>query len=217
MKIRKQLEINMENIKPCNARDFYETIYSTKKPAGHPWVAGTASPELINLVWEGVISPGMKVLEAGCGIGTESVFLAVRGMDVTSIDLSESAISLSKQLAKFYGVEINFQQGDATNPDFPDESFDVICEQGVFHHLTDEEREPYAKTITRLLRPNGLFVLRSYSDKIPGGPQPRRIKSDELIDIFHPYLKLEELRRVLSFSSEKQHRPLGWYTLWEKR
>lgn len=207
----------MTNTPATTARDFYETIYSSKKPAGHPWVAGTASPELINLVWEGVIAPGMKVLEVGCGVGTESVFMAIRGMDVMGVDLSASAVTLSQQLADFYGVKVNFQQGDVASLNFADQSFDVICDQGVFHHLKDEERQPYAKLICRLLKTNGLFVLRSYSDKIPGEGQPRRIKSDELIDTFHPYLRLEELRRVLSFSSERQKRPIGWYTLWEKR
>lgn len=207
----------MEARRASTPREFYETIYAEKKPAGHPWVAGAASPELVNLVWEGVISPGMNVLEFGCGVGTESVFMAVRGMNVSAIDLSDSAVKLTKQLAEFYGVEVNAQQGDATKTDLPDGQFDVICDQGVFHHLTDEERQPYALEVTRLLKPGGILVLRSYSDKIPEGRQPRRIKSDELIDTFHPHLKLEEMRRVLSFSSASQQRPMGWFTIWEKR
>lgn len=203
--------------KPRSARDFYENIYSMKKPAQHEWVAGTASPELAKLVWDGTLAPGMDVLEVGCGVGTESVFLAVRGMNVSAIDLSDNAVALSKQLAEFYGVQADFRQGDATKLPFADESFNAVCDQGVFHHLKDEERDVYAKEVSRVLKAGGLFVLRCFSDKIPGGPQPRRITSDELIQTFLPYLKLEQLERVLSFSTSTREKPLGWFILWIKR
>jgi 2-polyprenyl-3-methyl-5-hydroxy-6-metoxy-1,4-benzoquinol methylase len=199
------------------ARNFYETIYKERLPSEHPWVAGTASPELIKLVWEQVLVPGMNVLEIGSGIGTESVFMATRGMNVTGVDLSESAIEISKKLADLYGVNINFQQGDALHLDFPDNHFDVLCDQGVFHHLKDEERAVYAQSIARVLKPNGLLVLRCFSDKIPGGPQPRRVSSTELLDTLLPYFKLEQLERVLSFSTPLRQRPLGWSTLWYKK
>ena len=39
---------------------FYDKIYQSRKPSQHEWVAGTASPELINLVWNQVLVPGMK-------------------------------------------------------------------------------------------------------------------------------------------------------------
>lgn len=198
-------------------REFYNKIYSEKLPAKHEWVAGTASPELIKLIWEGAIKPGMKVLEVGCGVGTESVFMAVRGMNVTGIDLSDAAVLLAKQLADFYGVDAEFKQGDATNLAFEDQSFDVVCDQGVFHHLRDEERENYAREIARVLKPKGQFVLRSFSDKIPGGPQPRRISSKELMSTFLPYFDIEHLERVLSFSTAQRDKPLGWFSLWIKQ
>jgi 2-polyprenyl-3-methyl-5-hydroxy-6-metoxy-1,4-benzoquinol methylase len=203
--------------KPRSAREFYDTIYSEKKPAQHEWVAGTASPELVKLVWDGTLKPGMRVLEVGCGVGTESVFMAIRGMNVSAVDLSENAIALSKQLAAFYGVNADFQQGDATKLTFPEQTFDAVCDQGVFHHLKDEERDVYAKELARVLKPGGLLVLRCFSDKIPGGPQPRRITSDELTQTFLPYLKLEQLERVLSFSTSQREKPLGWFSLWQKR
>lgn len=198
-------------------KEFYESIYAERPPAEHQWVAGTASPELIRLVWEGQIKPGMKVLEVGCGIGTESVFMAVRGMQVTGVDLSSSAVSLARQLAQFYGVEVNFQQGDALTLDFAAESFDVVCDQGVFHHLMDHERSVFANNLANVLKPQGLLALRCFSDKIPGGPQPRRIKSRELIDTFSPYFDVERMERVLSFSTPQREKPLGWHTLWVKR
>lgn len=198
-------------------RDFYEKIYSQRAPAEHPWVAGTASPELIKLVWEQVLQPGMKVLEIGSGIGTESVFMAARGMEVTGMDLSQAAVDISNKLAGLYGVNVDFRQGDILDHDLPDNQFDVLCDQGVFHHLKDEERDVYARSIARVLKPDGLLVLRCFSDKIPGGPQPRRISSTELLTTLLPYFRLEHMERVLSFSTEQRQRPLGWSTLWHRK
>lgn len=203
--------------RPTNPRDFYEQIYSQRAPAEHPWVAGTASPELIKLVWEQVLTPGMKVLEIGSGIGTESVFMATRGMEVTGMDLSQSAVDIGKKLAALYGVHVDFRQGDILDHDLADNQFDVLCDQGVFHHLKDEERDVYARSIAGLLKPNGLLVLRCFSDKIPGGPQPRRISSTELLTTLLPWFKLEHMERVLSFSTADRQRPLGWSTLWYKK
>lgn len=205
------------NIRTKNARDFYENIYNEKKPAEHEWVAGTASPELVKLVWEGTLKPGMKVLELGSGVGTESVFMAIRGINVSAIDISDGAIRISKKLAELYGVHVDFKQGDATKIPFEDKNFDAVCDQGVFHHIKDEERESYAKEVARVLKSDGLLILRCFSDKIPGGPQPRRITSDELSQTFLTYLKLEHLERVLSFSTSQREKPLGWFTLWHKR
>lgn len=202
--------------KTASPSQFYEKIYSDRAPSQHEWVAGTASPELIKLVWDGVISPGMNVLELGCGVGTESVFMAVRGMRVTGIDLSSSAIALSKKLAEFYGVDATFQKGNALDLTFANGVFDVVCDQGVFHHLPDGSRDKYAQNVSRVLKRGGMLVLRSFSDKIPGGPQPRRIKSRELTDTLLPYFDLECMERVLSFSTKLREKPIGWNTIWIK-
>ncbi|HET9959539.1 MAG TPA: methyltransferase domain-containing protein [Polyangiaceae bacterium] len=197
-------------------RDYFKQAYSSKPVSQHEWTAGSASPELIKLVWEGVIEPGSRVLDVGCGIGSESVFLAARGMRVTGIDISPSAIEAAKKLAQAYAVEVDFRCADVLNLPSPDAEFDVFCDQGCFHHMADEERAGYVKELVRVLKPGGLFVLRSFSDKIPGGPQPRRISSKELIDTFAGQLRLEHLERVLSFSTPQRERPLGWHSIWLK-
>ncbi|UWE03318.1 class I SAM-dependent methyltransferase [Laceyella sacchari] len=199
-----------------DVRSYFTKAYSEKLPSRHEWTAGTASPELIKLVWDQTIKPHSKVIEVGCGIGTEAVFLAVRDMEVTAVDISESAIETARKLADVYGVNVDFHVADALNLPVGDGEFDVFCDQGCFHHLTDEERGQYVKEVLRVLKPGGLFVLRSFSDKIPGGPQPRRISSKELIDTFASHFYLEHLERVLSFSTEQRQFPLGWFSLWFK-
>lgn len=193
---------------------YYKTIYSSEAPSEHEWTAGTAGPELVKMVYKKQIKPQSHILEIGCGLGSESIFLAIRGMKVTAIDISDSAIKTAKQLADIYAVNVNWKVENILENKFDKNQFDVITDQGCFHHLTDDERKIYLKQIQRILKPNGMFILRCFSDKIPGGPQPRRISSNELIQSFYPEFRLEHLERVLSFSTSKREFPLGWFTIW---
>lgn len=197
--------------------EFYNKSYVSEGGKQLDWTAGTAGPELVKLVYEGVIEPKSKILEIGCGLGTESVFLAARDMDVTAMDLSESAVSVGKKLANLYGVNVNWIAGDLLTTDLFNEEFDIITDQGCFHHMHEEERRIYLEKILKYLKPGGRLILRCYSDKIPGGHQPRRISSDDMLSTFFPALKLEHMERVLSFSTEKYSKPLGWFTIWYKR
>lgn len=197
-------------------KEFYTFAYKKRNGIEKQWTAGTASPELVKLVYEQRIKPGERVLEVGCGLGTESIFLAVRGMNVTAMDLSEDAVNTGRNIAEQYGVDINWIAGDLLEDELIEE-FDVITDQGCFHHMKDEELERYEQKISKYLKKGGLFILRSFSDAMPAGEQPRRVTSDQMSNTFFKDFKLEHLERVLSFSSEKYDKPLGWYSLWIKR
>ncbi len=82
---------------------------------------------------------GKRVLEIGCGIGTDTISFARAGAHVTAIDLSEKSIELAKQRADVYGlsdriqfIHMNAEEISADNPMFG--SFDLIYSFGVIHH-----------------------------------------------------------------------------------
>src|SRR5919109_1444884 len=60
---------------------------------------------------------GKKVLEIGCGIGTDTTSFARHGAFVTAVDLSEKSLSIAKRRAEVYGLKdrIRFYQGNAEN------------------------------------------------------------------------------------------------------
>ena len=81
---------------------------------------------------------GRKVLEIGCGIGTDTINFARAGAQVTTVDLSEQSMELARQRAKVFGLEerIRFCPGNAEQLSafVPPETFDLIYSFGVIHH-----------------------------------------------------------------------------------
>jgi len=81
---------------------------------------------------------GKKVLEIGCGIGTDTINFARRGAQVTTVDLSEKSLELARTRASVFGLqdEIRFCPGDAEELSrfVPVEPYDLIYSFGVIHH-----------------------------------------------------------------------------------
>src|SRR3990172_3913584 len=72
---------------------------------------------------------GSRVLEAGCGVGAQTVTLASNSPDalITSIDISEASLSEARSKVEAAGLtNVTFQQGDIFNLPFQIETFDHI-------------------------------------------------------------------------------------------
>jgi len=86
---------------------------------------------------------GSRVLEAGCGIGAQTVILAKNSPEaqITSIDISEESLSRAKQMARQEGItNVTFQPGDIFRLPFEHGSFDHIFVCFVLEHLADPVR-----------------------------------------------------------------------------
>ena len=86
---------------------------------------------------------GKKVLEIGCGIGTDSISFARNGAQVTSVDLTEKSLELARQRAQVFGFEdrIRFIQANAEklSDSVPVEPYDLVYSFGVIHHTPHPE------------------------------------------------------------------------------
>ena len=101
-----------------------------------------------------------NVLDAGCGVGGSSIFLATAlGCKVTGITLSERQVQQATDIAKQKGVEqlVDFKIMNYCATDFPDASFDVVwgCESICYAG----NKEQFIKEAFRLLKPGGRLVV----------------------------------------------------------
>ena len=103
---------------------------------------------------------GLKVLEIGCGLGTDGAQFAKAGADYTGVDLTNAAIELARKRFELFGLTGKFQVADAENLDFPDESFDVVYSHGVLHHTPDIDAA--VQEIRRVLKPGGRAIVMLY-------------------------------------------------------
>lgn len=125
------------NRRPCNVRHSSQPIgtkayfdeVEARKYFVEPHIPRFAEFESWN---------GKKVLEIGCGIGTDTMNFARHGAKVTAIDLSEESLNIARQRAEVYGLEhrIAFYQGNSEllAEIVPVEAYDLIYSFGVIHH-----------------------------------------------------------------------------------
>src|SRR5215210_1508219 len=84
---------------------------------------------------------GLRVLEIGCGLGTDGARFARAGALYTGVDLTEAAVSLARRR-------------------FEDESFDLVYSHGVLHHTPDGRAA--VREVHRVLKPGGRAVVMLY-------------------------------------------------------
>jgi SAM-dependent methyltransferase len=103
---------------------------------------------------------GLKVLEIGCGLGTDGAQFAKAGADYTGIDLTEAAVGLARKRFEIFNLPGKFQTADAEDLDFENESFDLVYSHGVLHHTPDTQGA--VQEIHRVLRPAGRAIVMLY-------------------------------------------------------
>ena len=108
-----------------------------------------------------------NLLDLGCGDGWLSIWFAKQDFKVEGIDSSEVAIKGARIKAKKEDLKISFKIGDALDFPYPDKSFDIVFDRGLFHHQPKTEWNRYIGGVKRVLRDKGYFYLVVFSDKAP--------------------------------------------------
>ena len=111
------------------------------------WELGKPRPLLVEYMQKGLIPKG-KALDICCGAGTNTVYLAQNGFEVTGIDISKTALEMAKKKAHQAKVNINFLTESFIDLSFSDEEFDFVFDMGCFHHVEVEDRQNSLKVCT---------------------------------------------------------------------
>jgi cyclopropane fatty-acyl-phospholipid synthase-like methyltransferase len=109
------------------------------------------------------IAPGDRVLDAGCGLGGSSCWLAARrGAEVVGITPVAHQVAGARDIAVARALDdrVRFERADYTRTPFPDASFDVVWALESLCHAVD--KAAFYREAARLLRPGGRLVVAEY-------------------------------------------------------
>lgn len=131
------------------------------------------------------LSAGQRVLCLADGEGRNGVFLASRGLDVLSVDLSPVALEKARRLAAERGVTMHFEEANLATWSWPTASFDAVV--GIFFQFAGPStRARIFEGIKGALRPGGLLLLQGYRPeqiayKTGGPPDPDNMYTESLL------------------------------------
>ena len=164
------------------------------------WELGKPRPILVEYMEKGLIMPRGKALDICCGAGTNTVYLAQNGFDVTGIDISRTAIEIAKKKAHQAKVDINFLAESFIDLPFNDEAFDFVFDMGCFHHVGVEERAKFIAGVHRVLKKDGFYMLTCFSYK--NGHSWNHFTRQQIVDLFSGHFELGAVRHYPSLEGD---------------
>ncbi|HEX6464318.1 MAG TPA: class I SAM-dependent methyltransferase [Vicinamibacterales bacterium] len=104
---------------------------------------------------------GKRVLEVGCGAGTDLARFAKGGAVVTGVDIAPSAVALATENFAQQGLDGEFREADGERLPFPDASFDFVYAHGIVQYTSDDRAA--VEECRRVLVPGGTAVFQVYN------------------------------------------------------
>lgn len=132
-------------------REFFDEVERHRYKEYAPWM-----PEVMGFSQ----FKGARLLEIGCGMGTDLLQFARGGARVTGADLTPRSVEISQARFRLYNMSASFVITDGERLPFADESFDVVYSNGVLHHTPGTDVA--IKEAHRVLRPGGTAKVMLY-------------------------------------------------------
>lgn len=132
-------------------REFFEEVERHRYKEYAPWMPAVMGFDRFK---------DARLLEIGCGMGTDLLQFARGGARCTGVDLTPRSIEITRHRFALYRMTGDFMLADGEHLPFEDESFDVVYSNGVLHHTPDTERA--VKEVRRVLRPGGIAKVMLY-------------------------------------------------------
>lgn len=158
-----------------------------------PWSLGEPQPAIAALIDAGAFHG--DVLDAGCGEGATSLYLANQGFTTVGLDQSPSAIALARTEAAQRGLDnARFAVADISTFTGYDGRFGTIVDSTLFHSMPVELRQGYQESIARAAAPGAsYFVLVFDSGSVPSD-KVNPVSAKELREVVREYWTVDEIR-----------------------
>jgi SAM-dependent methyltransferase len=182
-----------------------------------PWDTGRPSKELQRVVSRSAIQP-CRALEIGCGTGSNSVWLAQQGFQVTGIDLAPLAVEQAERRASAAEVKVVFVVADVLNLTDLDGPFAFFFDRGCYHAVRREAPGQYAPAVARQLTSGARGLILAGNAREPHDPGPPVVTEEQIRDelgLAFQILDLHEFR--FDEAPGVPEKFLGWSCLVEKR
>ncbi|MFC1563556.1 class I SAM-dependent methyltransferase [candidate division KSB1 bacterium] len=164
-------ERKRNSVERCRGRSLLEpAVFESYKHWDNPWAILNAE-----------LGSGMKILDCGSGRGILQFYLASKGIEVHSIDISDCRSKITKKLSRLlnnlgirnqldpegvhrklnrkYKVNVSFTRESAEELSFPDNTFDRVFSISVIEHMPDNVIMRSMREMERVLKPGGLLLL----------------------------------------------------------
>lgn len=147
------------------------------------WDLGGPTPVFKRLLASRELIPG-RMIVLGAGRGHDAREFARHGFQVTAVDFASQAVQEMQRLADPEAPVEILQHDIFTLPETLDDSFDYVLEYTCFCAIDPKRRAEYADLVTRLLKPNGIYIDLAFPlDGRKGGP-PFAVTESEIMGLF---------------------------------
>ena len=175
-----------------------------------PWDSGVPPPELKELIEGPEAGPPGRALDLGCGTGTNVLYMAQHGWDVTGIDFVPTAIEAARKKVQAANVSPRLIQGDVTRLDDlgVGTGYTLVFDLGCLHSIPDGRRDAYVAGITKASAPAADLLIWGFYAK-PNFFINARLSKEEVEQRFGKSWEL-----VRAWGGEQPDRfPGRWYHL----
>jgi 2-polyprenyl-3-methyl-5-hydroxy-6-metoxy-1,4-benzoquinol methylase len=190
-----------------DVKTHWEKVYRTKAPKSVSWYRAHLETSL-RLIERSAEDRAASIIDVGGGESTLVDDLLARGYkNLTVLDVSETAIEVTKRRLGAAAEQVHWLVGDITKMELQVRAYDVWHDRAVFHFLTEPARRvAYVRQVTRAVKPGGHVIVSTFGPEGPvkcSGLETMRYDAESLHDEFGRQFRLVE-------SSQELHEtPLG--------
>jgi SAM-dependent methyltransferase len=183
-----------------------------------PWDSGKPSAELVLVLDEERIAP-CQAIDLGCGTGTNAIYLALRGFEVTAADISPTAIERCRKRTTAFDTRIRWLQADLLDPPANiGGPYGFFFDRACYHVVRRVDVPAFFRTLERITAPGTRGLVLAGNAKEPMHPGPPTVTEEELRAEWGGLFEILWLREFrFDATAASEARPLGWSFLVKRK